>query len=108
MKTHLIPKESRNAPHARQCSATLTLVGVSLVCAMLGGCATAPSIGVLGAYFPDWLFCIVGAIAGTAVLHAILRATGRVLPSGTPFLPLAYGALTVVLALTGWLIFFQN
>ena len=100
--------DSRNAPHARQWSATLAPVTASLLCALLGGCATAPSIGVLGAYFPDWLFCIVGAIAGTALVHAALRATGRVRPSGTPFLPLAYGALTVILALTGWLIFFQN
>ena len=108
MKTHLPPKDSLNAPRARPCSATLALPMVSLLCTMLSGCATAPSIGVLGAYFPDWLFCIVGAIAGMAVLHAALRAMGRVTPSGASFLPLAYGALTVILALTGWLIFFQN
>lgn len=76
--------------------------------ALLSGCATSPSIGVLGAFFPDWLFCIVGAIVATTMVHAGLRATGRLVRPGGLTLPLAYLALTVTLALTGWLIFFQN
>ena len=84
------------------------LVLVSSLGTLLSGCATAPSIGVLGAFFPDWLFCIVGAIAGTALIHAALRATGRLPRSGELTLPLAYSATTAILALCGWLIFFQN
>ncbi|MEM5430265.1 YtcA family lipoprotein [Cupriavidus oxalaticus] len=76
--------------------------------ALLSGCATSPSIGVLGAFFPDWLFCIAGAIVGTALIHAALRASGRFKLSGEPTLPLAYAALTAILALSGWLIFYQN
>jgi hypothetical protein len=76
--------------------------------APLAGCAKAPSIGVLGAFFPDWLFCIVGAIAGTTLIHAMLRTTGRLAQQGKMTLPLAYCAVTVILALVGWLIFFQN
>ena len=84
------------------------LATVLLPWTLLSGCATAPSIGVLGAFFPDWLFCIVGAIVGTALIHAALRATGRLRQPGELTLPLAYSALTVILALSGWLIFFQN
>jgi hypothetical protein len=77
-------------------------------CALLGGCATSPSIGVLGAFFPDWLFCMVGAIVVTALIHAGLRAAGLLRHPGRLTLPVAYSALTVTLALVGWLIFFQN
>ncbi len=78
-------------------------------CALLGGCATSPSIGVLGAFFPDWLFCIVGAIFATTLVHTGLRTAGLLArPLGRFTLPLAYSALTIVLALTSWLIFFQN
>jgi hypothetical protein len=37
--------------------------GPASACVLLtSGCASAPSLGVLGAYFPDWLFSIVGEI----------------------------------------------
>ncbi|RDK11440.1 hypothetical protein DN412_03485 [Cupriavidus lacunae] len=84
------------------------LAAVLLPWTLLSGCATAPSIGVLGAYFPDWLFCIVGAIVGTALVHTALRAAGRLPQPGELTLPLAYSALTAILALSGWLVFFQN
>ncbi|KJZ49450.1 YtcA family lipoprotein [Pseudomonas fluorescens] len=78
-----------------------------LLCALLGGCSTVPSINVLGAYFPDWLFCIVGAIVATGVVHAALRAAGLLRQLQGLTLPLAYSSLTVSLALIGWLTFFQ-
>jgi hypothetical protein len=79
-----------------------------LLCALLGGCSTAPSINVLGAYFPDWLFCIVGAIVATGIVHAALRAAGLLRQLQGWTLPLAYSSLTVSLALIGWLTFFNN
>jgi hypothetical protein len=84
------------------------LAAVLLPWTLLSGCAVAPSVGVLGAFFPDWLFCVVGAIAGTALIHAALRATGRLQQPGELTLTVAYSALTAVLALAGWLVFFQN
>ena len=79
-----------------------------IACALLGGCATSPSVGVLGAFFPDWLFCMVGAIVVTALIHAGLRAAGLLRHPGRLMLPVVYSALTMTLALVGWLIFFQN
>jgi hypothetical protein len=43
-----------------------------------------PSINVLGAYFPDWMFCIVFAVLATMGIHVALQASGRVVDSG-PF-----------------------
>lgn len=78
------------------------------LCILLGGCATTPSISVLGAYFPDWMFCIVGAIVATGVAHGLMRNGGLFVHFGPRYLPLAYAALTSALALAGWLIFFKN
>jgi hypothetical protein len=75
---------------------------------ILGGCATAPSINVLGAYFPDWMFCIVGGILATSTIHAMLRARGLLANAGRFTLPVAYAALITTLALVGWLTFFKN
>lgn len=79
-----------------------------LLCTVLSGCTTAPSINVLGAYFPGWMFCIVGAIAVTSILHLILRGRGLLGVQGRGVLPIAYSALTVALALVGWILFFKN
>ncbi|HET6554202.1 MAG TPA: YtcA family lipoprotein [Dyella sp.] len=81
---------------------------VVIPCGLLAGCATAPSISVLGAFFPDWLFCIVGAVVVTGLVHKTLRARGLLRQPDEWTLPLAYFALTITLALIGWLIFFKN
>lgn len=80
----------------------------TFLCVWLSGCSTTPSISVLGAYFPDWLFCIVSAIIATSVVHTLLRSRSLLVHFGPRYLPLAYVALTSVFALGGWLIFFKN
>jgi hypothetical protein len=74
----------------------------------LAGCSLAPSINVLGAYFPDWMFCISAAIALCLAVNAAARARGWL--AGVPghLLAVAYAALTTLLSLVGWLIFFHN
>lgn len=80
-----------------------TAAGAALLTA---GCAHAPSLNVLGAYFPDWLFCIVAGVALTIVVH-LVRAR---VPGGQRFGPPAvvYPALVTLFALIVWLIFFQQ
>jgi len=77
-------------------------------CAALSGCATSPSISVLGAFFPSWMFCIVGATATTSIIHLILRGRDQNGEGTWSRSPLAYGALTVLLALGSWILFFKN
>lgn len=83
-------------------------IGMGACGALLAGCSKAPSINVLGAYFPDWMFCISAAVALCLVVNAAARARGWLdsVPGG--MLVLSYAALTTVFALTGWLIFFHN
>jgi hypothetical protein len=67
-----------------------------------------PSINVLGAYFPDWMFCIVGALVLTILIHMAVapsrwyRALGRLGPLA--LVP----SVSLILALLGWVVCFQN
>jgi hypothetical protein len=73
---------------------------------LISGCAYAPSINVLGAYFPDWLFCIVAGVALTVVIQMILTRLHLVhllIPSA-----LVYTKLVVFLAFAVWLMAFQH
>lgn len=72
----------------------------------VSACSNAPSLPFLGAYFPDWLFCIGGAVLLSMVLHAILARRGL----GGWLAPsvLTYPLLTALIALGAWLLFFQS
>ena len=73
---------------------------------LLGGCALAPSIPLLGAAFPDWLFCIVGGVTGTIIVHLALSRRGAI-PVLAP-LAVSYPALSALLAMAAWLAFFHR
>ena len=74
-------------------------------CATLTACSDAPSVGVLGAYFPDWLFCIVAGVVLTIVIHLIasrLRASHLIGPAAV-----VYPTLVAFLSLVVWLVLFE-
>lgn len=79
---------------------------VILASSLLTGCTLAPSISVLGAYFPDWLFCIVAGVSLTVIIHLI--QSKKNLGSWLAPMALTYPVLTALFSLTVWLIFFQN
>jgi hypothetical protein len=81
---------------------SLSLLG----CAAVAGCAFSPSIGVVGAYFPDWLFCLVGAVVATVAVYASLASRGLAENFGPA--PVVYPTLLLFFALLAWLIFFRN
>lgn len=72
----------------------------------LAGCARSPSLAVLGAYFPDWLFCIIGAVIAVAIVRVVIAKSGDPSRFGPP--ALLYPALAAFFSLAGWLIFFQH
>ncbi|MFY1664368.1 YtcA family lipoprotein [Pseudomonas sp. Pseu.R1] len=81
---------------------SLTIATSSL---LLVACSNGPSVPVLGAYFPDWLFCIVGGVLFSLLFHALVNRYGASQwwgPSAiTQFL------LTTIVALSAWLLFFH-
>ncbi|WP_235850846.1 YtcA family lipoprotein [Paraburkholderia piptadeniae] len=73
---------------------------------LMSGCVNSPSIGVLGAYFPDWLFCIVAGVALTVVIYLILKrlqVDDLLGPSAV-----VYPTLVTFLSLAVWLLLFQH
>jgi hypothetical protein len=86
---------------------TLRAIGIAAVAALLtAGCANSPSINVLGAYFPDWLFCIVAGVVLTIVGYVALARIGDSTRFGPP--AVIYPSLVAFFALVVWLIFFQQ
>ncbi|VWB58707.1 hypothetical protein BLA13014_02604 [Burkholderia aenigmatica] len=86
-------------------SIALTIVSIA-ASLLLEGCAPAPSVAVFGAAFPDWLFCIVGGVLGTVVVHVVLGKCGKrdlLAPVG-----IGYPALAAVFAMAFWLLFFPH
>jgi hypothetical protein len=82
-------------------STLLLLVGVI----SLTGCERAPSIDVLGSFFPAWLLCLVlGSIlaAGTRFLLLKIHLEETLTP------PVAmYASLTALFTFGLWLLFFH-
>lgn len=74
--------------------------------AAVGGCASAPSVPLFGAAFPDWLLCIAGGVAGTAIVHVLLSRRGRL--SVLSPLAVSYCALSAAIAMALWLVFFPH
>ena len=66
----------------------------------------APSVNILGSFFPAWLLCIVAGIALTVVARQVFVATGmtrHVAPAG-----LVYPSLAFLLTFATWLIVFAS
>lgn len=102
------PSSAATAEHARvqkgparRCEAALSL----LMCVLLTACSGSPSVGILGAYFPDWLFCVIGGTVLTAVVHVLSYRNGY----GSWLTPpaIVYPALTVLFSIVLWAIGFN-
>ena len=66
----------------------------------------APSINILGSFFPAWLLCIFAGIALTLVARQVFAATGmtrHVAPVGV-----VYPSLACLLTFATWLIVFAS
>jgi protein-S-isoprenylcysteine O-methyltransferase Ste14 len=81
---------------------------VCLPLALLGGCQVTPSVAVLGAFFPDWMFCMLFALLIAVLVDRALTATGWRRHFDHWTLITSYAALCVLVALLSWLVVFQN
>jgi len=73
-----------------------------LVAPLLSSCSRAPSIEVLGSFFPAWLVCFIVAIVLTALARlALLRLRMK---AALPLL--VYPSLAALFTFVLWLIFF--
>ena len=83
-------------------SRCVRLLPLLLVAPLLSGCSRAPSVEVLGSFFPAWLVCFIVAIALTALARLVLLRLRVELA-----LPiLVYPSLAALFTFLLWLVFF--
>ena len=77
--------------------------GSALIFALLsGGCSRAPSVDVLGSFFPAWLLCSVIAVLLTVLVRVLLQRV----QVKVAFPILVYPSLAAFFTFLLWLIFF--
>ena len=72
----------------------------------LTGCRAAPSINLLGSFFPGWMFCMALGVVGALVLRQVFIKTN--IESDLGPRPLVYFCLWGLITLTSWLLFFRS
>ena len=87
---------SRNIRSARR------LLAFFLPIPLLAGCSRAPSVEIVGSFFPAWLVCFIVAIVLTGLVRLlVLRLRAKVaLPM------LVYPSLAALFTFALWLLFF--
>jgi heme/copper-type cytochrome/quinol oxidase subunit 4 len=84
-------------------SRCLRLLPLLLVAPLLSSCSRAPSVDVLGSFFPAWLVCFIVAIVLTALARLLVMRLR--LKVALPML--AYPGLAAFLTFALWLVFFN-
>jgi len=72
----------------------------------LAGCGAAPSVNILGSFFPAWLICIVTGAVLTVLVRQLFVAT-QIAPHLRPT-GLVYPSLVALLTFATWLLLFGN
>ena len=72
----------------------------------LTGCRGAPSINVLGSFFPGWMLCMGLGLIGALVFRKVSIKTN--IESHLVSRPLVYLCLWGLITLSSWLLFFRN
>ncbi|EEI0564274.1 hypothetical protein GLY44_18845 [Salmonella enterica] len=68
---------------------------------LLTGCSLPPAIPIIGAYYPDWLFCIIAGVILTLVTRRILLRKYQT----PPLAGVIYTALFALYSMLFWLVF---
>ena len=72
----------------------------------LAACDSAPTMDLLGSYFPAWMLCAVFGVAAAVIIRQLLAATGINDYVVAPLL--TYAALAVSATLLAWLFWFGH
>jgi len=85
--------------------ASLTLRRV-VIASAVSGCSSAPTMDLLGSYFPAWMLCAVIGIAAAVIIRQILVVAGINDYVVAPLL--TYAGLAVSATLLAWLLWFGH
>lgn len=82
--------------------AILRLAALSLLCT---GCGRAPSVDIIGSFFPVWMVCFVAAVVlAFAVRHLLVRYR---LEAEVGPVALFYPSVVILFSSLLWLMFFR-
>ena len=86
----------------RQFAGMVSMLGISMACA---GCSRAPSVDIIGSFFPVWMVCLAAAVVLTfGVRYLLLRYK---LEQEVGPLALFYPSSVILLTSLLWLIFYR-
>ena len=80
------------------------LIGLNSV--FLTGCRGAPSINLLGSFFPAWMLCVGVGVAISVALRQVFIKTG--IEQHLPARMVVYLCLWGLITLLTWLLFFRS
>lgn len=72
----------------------------------VAGCSSAPTMDLLGSYFPAWMLCAVVGIVAAIIIRQILAVAGINAYVVAPLL--TYAGLAVSATLLAWLLWFGH
>jgi YtcA family len=84
---------------------SINLFRLTALCLLCTGCAHAPSIDIIGSFFPVWMLCLIIGIILTFVARFLLRRYQLETELGS--LALFYPCVVVLFTCLLWLIFFR-
>jgi hypothetical protein len=82
-----------------------TLIPAQLIFLLCAGCGRAPSVDIIGSFFPVWMLCLTIAIVLAAILRIILLRYQFESEVGP--IALFYPSVVILLSCLLWLIFFR-
>jgi YtcA family len=81
------------------------LVWSTALCLLCAGCGRAPSVDIIGSFFPVWMVCLTAAVILAFVTHWLLQRYRLATEVGPP--ALFYPSVVVLFTCILWLIFFR-
>ena len=83
----------------------LLMTNTIAVCILSSGCSRAPSVSIIGSFFPVWMICIATGVAGAFIERAVIVRLGLEQYVGP--LWLFYPATVTLCACVLWEVFFR-
>jgi len=80
------------------------IVGMNLI--FLSGCRGAPSINLMGSFFPGWMLCMILGVIGALLLRQVFIKIN--IDAHLPLPGIVYFCLWVFITLLSWLLFFRS
>ena len=100
------PGTIRAMAHHRLSGKMLWQAVVVMSLIFLTGCRGAPSINLLGSFFPGWMLCMILGVIGALLLRQLFIKIN--IDAHLPLLGIVYFCLWVFITLLSWLLFFRS